>query len=187
MSFITALAICLGVIGGILAYLALGPAAGLLHIWLIFLATAMGVALGGTVEAYKNMVICAIFGIITAWAASLIVLNIPLAATLTLPVWAGIVVGFTTFFFVVMAHVPLLSAIPGTVVGYASTFAYLLQGADKSRLSTENLLSVSITNPLICMTVSVIVAAAFGLVSLKLATMMSSAATAPAALPSDAT
>ena len=175
MSFVTALAICLGVIGGFLAYLCLGPAAGAMHIWLIFLATAMGVALGGTTESYKNMVICAIMGMVVAWAASLIVLNVPLAAELTLPVWAGIVVGLTTAVFVLMAHLPFFAAIPGTVIGYAGTFAYLL-GDPKTLLTNENLLSASIKNPLFCITLSLLVAAAFGLVSLKLATIMSTKA-----------
>ena len=32
------------------------------------------------------------------------------------------------------------------------TFAYLLQGADAKRLTTENLLSVAPSNPLVCIT-----------------------------------
>lgn len=177
MSFVSALATCLGVIGGVLAYLSLGPAAGAMHIWMIFLAAAMGVALGGTPEAFKNLVICAIAGMVVAWAASLIVINVPLAAKLTLPVWAGIVVGATTAIFVLLAHVPIFGAIPATVVGYAGTFAYLL-GDPKTLLTNETLLGMSVKNPLFCMTLSIIVAAAFGLVSLKLATMMSTKATA---------
>ena len=180
MSFVTALAICLGVIGGFLAYLYLGPAAGLMHIWLIFLATAMGVALGGTMEAFKNMVVCAIMGMIVAWAAALIIINV--STGLPLPVWAGIMVGVTTAVFVLAAHIPVFAAIPGTVIGYAGTFAYLL-GNPKVLLSNNVLLGASIQNPLVNITISILVAAAFGIVSLKLATMMSTksvGATAPA-------
>ncbi len=178
MSFIAALAICLGVIGGFLTYLCLGPAAGAMHIWLIFFAAAAGVALGGTAESYKNMVICALMGMVVAWAAALIVINVPAAATLTLPVWAGIVVGLTTLFFVLIAHLPLFAVIPGTVVGYAGTFAYLL-GDPKTLLTNTVLLGAKVTNPLFCITLSILVAAAFGLVSLKLATLMSTRTTTP--------
>ena len=180
MSFVAALAICLGVIGGILAYLCLGPAAGAMHIWLIFIGAAAGVALGGTTEAYKNMVICALMGMVVAWAASLIVINVPLAATLTLPVWAGIVVGVTTGLFVAFGHIPFFATIPATVVGYAGTFAYLL-GDPKTLLTNDVLLGAKITNPLFCITLSILVAAAFGLVSLKLATAMSTRSAATAA------
>ena len=89
MSFVNALSLVLCVIGGFLTYLCLGPLAGVIHIWAIFIFTATGVALGGTNEAFKNLVICAFAGIIIAWIGSMIVLNVPLAATLTLPVWAG--------------------------------------------------------------------------------------------------
>ena len=180
MSFVSALAICLGVIGGFLAYLYLGPMSGLMHIWLIFLATAMGVALGGTTEAYKNMIICAIMGMVVAWAAALIIINV--SPGLPLPVWAGIVVGLTTAIFTLLAHIPIFAAIPGTVIGYAGTFAYLL-GNPKVLLSNEVLLGATVKNPLINITLSILIAAAFGLVSLKLATMMSTktaAAPAPA-------
>ena len=102
----------------------------------------------------------------------MIVLNVPLAASLTLPVWAAIVVGITTGCLAFIANIPLFPAIPATVIGYALTFAYLLQG-DAKRLTTDNLLSVAPTNPLVCMTLSLLVAAAFGIVSLKLATILS--------------
>ena len=179
MNFVTALAICLGVIGGFLAYLYLGPMAGMIHIWLIFIATAMGVALGGSNESFKNMVICGIAGMIVAWAAALVIVNV--SPGLPLPVWAGIVVGATTALFTLLALIPVFGAIPATVVGYAGTFAYLL-GNPKELLSNAVLLGMTVKNPLLNITLSLIFAAAFGIVSLKLATMMSTkaAATAPA-------
>ena len=183
MSFVNALSLVLCVIGGFLTYLCLGPLAGVIHIWAIFIFTATGVALGGSNEAFKNLVICAFAGIIIAWIGSMIVLNVPLAATLTLPVWAAIVVGITTGCLAFIANIPLFPAIPATVIGYAMTFAYLLQGADAKRLSTENLLSVAPSNPLVCITASLLVAAVFGIVSLKLATMMSTKA--PVAAPAE--
>ena len=172
MSFVNALSLVLCVIGGFLTYLCLGPLAGVIHIWAIFIFTATGVALGGTGEAFKNLVICAFAGIVIAWIGSMVVLNVPLAATLTLPVWAAIVVGVTTGCLAFIANIPLFPAIPATVIGYAMTFAYLLQG-DAKRLTTANLLSASPSNPLVCITASLLVAAVFGIVALKLATILS--------------
>ena len=106
MSFVNALALVLCVIGGCLTYLYLGPLSGYIHIWAIFIATAMGVALGGSNEAFKNMTICAIAGVIIAWIGSMIIINVPLAATLTLPVWGGIVVG------VIRSTSPRTSSVP---------------------------------------------------------------------------
>ena len=184
MSFVNALALVLCVIGGFLTYLSLGPLAGYILIWAIFIATATGVALGGTMEAFKNMVICAIAGVIIAWIGSMIILNVPLAATLTLPVWAAIVVGITTGCLALVANIPLFPAIPATVVGYAMTFAHLL-GNPKDLLTVKNLTSIAPTNPLISMVLSILVAAAFGIVALKLATMLSTKSTSTAPAPAE--
>ena len=184
MSFVNALALVLCVIGGLLTYLSLGPLSGYILIWAIFIATATGVALGGTMEAFKNMVICAIAGVIIAWIGSMIILNVPLAATLTLPVWAGIVVGITTGCLALVANIPLFPAIPATVVGYAMTFAHLL-GDPKNLLTVKNLTGVAPTNPLISMILSILVAAAFGIVALRLATMLSTRSTVAVPAPAE--
>lgn len=171
MSFVNALGLVLGVIGGILAYLSLGPLSGVYFIWAVFIYTATGVAIGGTNESFKNLVVCGIAGIFLAWIASLVVLNVPLAAVLSLPVWAGIVVGVTTAFLAWVANLSIFPAIPATVVGYASSFAYLLQTPGK--LANSVLLSFTLANPLIVMSISFLVAAAFGIVSLSLAKRLS--------------
>lgn len=185
MSFVNALGLVLAVIGGILTFLALGPFLGHAYfIWAVFIATATGVAIGGTTEAFKNLVICGIAGCLLAWIATLIIINVPVAASIGLPAWAGIVVGLTTGCLAWIANVPLFPAIPATVVGYAMTFAYLLSGdfTPGGHVSNKVLLGATLENPIICIPVSLIVAAGFGIVSLKLATMLStkSAANAPA-------
>lgn len=184
MSFINALSLVLTILGGILTYLCLGPLSGWILIWAIFIATATGVALGGTPEAFKNMVICGIAGVVIAWIGSMIILNVPLAATLTLPVWAGIVVGITTGCLAFVANIPLFPAIPATVVGYAMTFAHLLGNPGKL-LTVSNLTGFTYLNPVISISLSIIVAAGFGLLSLKLATLLSTSRTTTAVAPAE--
>lgn len=167
MNLINALALVLGVIGAALAYFSLGPASGVYLIWSVFIFTATGVALGGTREAFKNLVVCGTAGVVIAWAAAVVIVSVPLAATLTLPVWAALVVGATTALLPLVAHIPLFPAIPATVIGYASTFAYLVQTPDK--LSPEVLLGARLDNPLFVIVASLLVAWCFGTVSLSLA------------------
>lgn len=176
MSFINALALVLCVIGGILTYLALGPAANFFFIWAIFIATATGVALGGSIESFKNLVICGIAGVVIAWVASLVILSTVASVGLPLPVYAGIIVGLTTGCLALIANIPAFPAIPATVVGYAMTFAYLLQTPGK--LDLKVLLSATLSNPLICISLSILVAAAFGIVALNLAGKLSTVKTA---------
>ena len=174
MNFANALGIVLCVIGGILAYLSLAPLSGVYFIWAIFIFTATGVALGGTHEAFKNLVVCTILGVVLAWLASVIILNVPLAPVLGLPVWAAIVVGVTTGCLAWSANIPFFPAIPATVIGYAATFAYLLQTPEK--LSNAVLFSFTFGNPLAIMSISCLIAAGFGLLSLYLAGKMSTKA-----------
>jgi ABC-type antimicrobial peptide transport system permease subunit len=68
------------------------------------------------------------------------------------------------------ANIPALSAIPATVLGYSATFAYVLQ--TPGILSTNVLLSASWENPVIIVSVSLVLGVAFGIVSAKLAAKM---------------
>jgi len=178
MSFINALGLVLAVIGGVLAYLYVGPLHNVYFIWAVFIFTATGVAIGGTNEAFKNLVICGVAGVVLAWIAAMIIVNTlgSVGAALTPPVWIGIVVGVTTGFLAWIANIKIFPAIPATVVGYASTFAYLLQ--TPNMLSPAVLESASLANPLIVMTISFVIAAGFGIVSLSLAKKLSTPASA---------
>lgn len=161
MNLVNALALVLGVIGGALTYLSLST--GLFMIWATFVFTATGVALGGTAEAFKNLVACALMGMALAVIASLLILYVNLG--LPGPLWPAVVVGATTACLALVAHIPLFPAIPATVIGYASTFAYVLSA---NLLTPEGILGGGTKNPVFLITTSLIVAYGFGRISLAL-------------------
>ena len=163
MSSLVALSVSIGVLGGIATILYLNV--GLL-IWAGFLAWACYFHAGGNDAAFKNTIVCNAFGSFCAWVAALLILTIPLADSLTLPVWAGIVVGLTVMGLCLAAHIPMLSAIPASVYGYAATFAYLLQ--TPNALTRENLMSPSMANAFLLIVVSMALGAVFGMVSGKM-------------------
>lgn len=163
MKNLTALSVSIGILGGLATFLALGPFNGIFLIWAAFVAWGTFFAIGGNVEALKHTVICGIFGVLMAWIAALVIINVPGAATLGLPLWAAIVVCATVLVLCLAANIPLLSAIPASVFGYAPTFAYLLQ--TPGMLSNEVLLGGNLGNPLILIPISILVGACFGYVS----------------------
>lgn len=169
MSSLVALSVSIGVLGGIatILYLNLG-----LLIWAGFLAWACYFHAGGNDAALKNTIVCNAFGSFCAWVAALIILSFPLADSLTLPVWAGIVVGLTVMGMCLAAHVPALSAIPASVYGYAATFAYLLQ--TQGALTRENLTSASMANAFVLVVVSMALGAVFGMASAKVGAALTS-------------
>jgi hypothetical protein len=163
MSQLVALSVSIGLLGGIatILYLNLG-----LLIWAGFIAWACFFHSGGDGNALRNTIVGNAFGAFCAWVAALIILHFPLADSLTLPVWAGIVVGLTVMAMCLAAHIKAFSVIPASVYGYAATFAYLLQTADT--MTKDKLMSASMGNALLVVIISMAIGALFGLASGKL-------------------
>lgn len=174
MSSLVALAVSIGVLGGVatILYLKVG-----LLIWAGFIAWACFFHSGGTTAALTSTIVCNTFGAFCAWVAAVIILSFPLADKLTLPVWAGIVVGLTVLLLVLAAQVPALSSIPASVYGYAAVFAYLLQTPDA--LTKDKLMSASLANAFVLVVISLIIGALFGFVSAKVAGTLTAKAPAP--------
>jgi hypothetical protein len=172
MSSLVALAVSIGVLGGVatILYLKLG-----LLIWAGFIAWACFFHSGGNTTALTSTIVCNTFGAFCAWVAAVVILSFPLADSLTLPVWAGIVVGITVMLMVLAAKVPALSTIPASVYGYAAVFAYLLQTPET--LTKDKLLSASLGNAFLIVVISMILGALFGFVSAKMAGTMTAKAT----------
>ena len=173
MSSLVALAVSIGVLGGIatILYLKMG-----LLIWAGFIAWACFFHSGGTTAALINTIVCTLFGAFMAWLAAVIILSFPYAATLTLPVWAGIVVGITVLLLVLASKIPALATIPASVYGYAAVFAFLLQTPET--LTTDKLVSMGLGNAFLVVGISLIIGALFGFVSGKLAAAMTTKAVA---------
>ena len=172
MSSLVALSISIGVLGGVATALSLGPLAGIVYIWVAFIAWACYFAIGGDQKALQNTIVCGIFGAVTAWVALLVILGIPLGETLTVPIWAGVVVAGSVLVMCLLAHVEILSSIPASVLGYASVAGYALQ--TEGAFSMEALSSVGTGNALVVVAISIFVGAVFGMISGKVGGMLTS-------------
>ena len=160
-----ALSISIGVLGGIAAALCLGPLSGIVLIWAVFIAWACFFALGGDGKALQNTIVCSVLGAVLAWFALIIILGVPLADTLTTPIWAGIVIGVTVLIMCLLAQIEVFSSIPASVLGYASVASLGLQ--TPTAFTTNALTSVSFNNALIVIVISLVVGAILGMVSSK--------------------
>ena len=101
MNLVTALAVVIGLLGGVATYLVIGPAAGLgLQIWAIFIAWASFFHSGGNEDALVKSLVGSIWGAVCATAG--IFLLTKLGVT---PVTAAIAVAVSVFV--------------GRVIGYA--------------------------------------------------------------------
>jgi hypothetical protein len=160
MNNLTALSISIAGLAGLATFLAVGPLSGIFLIWAATIAWAAYFFLGATPEALKNTIVCGIFGVFMAWLAAIELTNIPSTAMLGFSFWAAITVTCSVLVMCLAANIPALATIPASVLGYSSTFAYLLQTPDK--LNQDVLLSASLNNPLILISISIVVGTYFG-------------------------
>ncbi len=160
MNNLTALSLSIGLLAGVATFLAVGPLSGIFLIWAATIAWAAYFALGANKEALKNTIVCGIFGVVMAWITAIAITNIPADAALGFPFMASIAVTFSVVTLCLAANTKALATIPASVLGYSSTFAYLLQTPDK--LAQEVLLSASFDNPLVVISVSIVVGTYFG-------------------------
>lgn len=171
MNPLTATSLSIAIFGAIATWMALSPLSGFVLIWAIFIAWAAFAALGADNTAFKSTVICGLFGVFIGWIGAYGFLAIPLGETLGVPLWAAIVVAVTAFAVVFASNLAIFGAVPASVLAYAATFAYLLQTEGKMSLAT--LTSTSFENPLLIISLSVILGAVFGKLSTEVAAQVS--------------
>ncbi|HSI24121.1 MAG TPA: DUF1097 domain-containing protein [Methylotenera sp.] len=165
MSKLTALALSIAILGGVWAFLALGPLAGYVLVWVGFIAWGSYFALGADTAALQKTIVGMIYGAIIAGVALALVGANPLGLTGALG--PAIYIAVTVFLLVIVANIPLLSSVPTNVYGYAATAGYALQttGAGSS-------MAMDLTNPVLLVAISVVLGAVFGMVSGKVAGML---------------
>jgi hypothetical protein len=174
MNKLTALSVSIAALSGVLTFLAVGPASGLFLIWASTIAWAAFFFLGADKPALVNMIVCGIFGAVMAWIGAFEIANIPADAMLGTPIMAAIAVAATVLVTCLAANIPQLAVIPASVLGYSCMFAYLLQTPEK--LTHDVLTGVSLGNPLILVSVSLVIGAFFGQWSAQLAAKLENCA-----------
>ena len=166
-----ALALSIGGLGGVATWLALSPLAGMVTIWAIFIAWGSYFHNGADTAALKNTIVCGIFGSVLAGVAFALITKVGLGGA-SLAVNAAVWVGLTVFLLVMGATIPAFSVIPSAVYGYAATAAYAIHaGEDLSAAGST--LAMDFSNPVLVISLSLIVGAAFGMLSGKLSAMIS--------------
>ena len=114
-----ALALVVGIAGGVIAFLYVGPLSAVgLFIPATFLGAASFFAAGHGLDALKSSLPANLWGV--AWATVALIL----LAMVTSPAMVGLIVGGVTGVMILGALVPALSFVPGQVVGLATTAAY---------------------------------------------------------------
>lgn len=158
MDIITALAVVIGALAAVATYLCLGPMAGTLAVWALFIGWGSFYHTGGKEAGLQKSAINHIWGALVA-AIALIVVGKAAGSLLT----TSLIVGVSVVVLVIAAKVAALSTIPAGVYGYASTAAATLMGGVKLDDPSAVFKAAALT------ALSLIVGNVFGYVSEKIA------------------
>ena len=161
MNIITALAVSIGLLGGLATYAFLADHFGLnLQIWAAFIAWASFYHCGGKISGLVSSVMANLWGVVVAALTLVVFSTVGLGATLSDPVWAGICVGVGVFVLVLATQIPFLSAIPATVYGFAATAGYVLLTSGANLL-----LEPTPQNPAAIIAMSMVIGGVLGYIS----------------------
>lgn len=159
MDLVTALAIVIGVMGGIATWLVVTIGSPYLLIWAMFIGWACFFHCGGKEEGLKNSAIANVWGVLCAAVGLIVALSMGLTAAT-----AGLLVGITVAIMIFGAKVPALGAIPASVYGYASAAAFILHGGALTAGTTG-----AIAQAAVGVAVSLIIGNVLGYISEKVA------------------
>lgn len=159
MDLVTALAVIIGVMGGIATWIVFTLGSKYVLIWAIFIGWASFFHCGGKEAGLKNSAIANVWGVICAAVALIVVLAMGVT-----PVTAGICVGVTVLIMILGAKVPALGAIPASVYGYAAAAGLFLHGSAAYGEGTTAVIHVAIAAA-----VSLVVGNILGIISEKIA------------------
>jgi hypothetical protein len=162
MSKLTALALSIAVLGGVWAFLALNPLAGVALVWVGFIAWGCYFHTGGDNAALQKTIVGMSFGAVMAGIALALVSSGALAGLGALA--APLIIAATVFPLVIAASANLLSVVPANVYGYAATAGLALTAGTAGNATAMNL-----SNPVLLVIISTILGALFGMASGKLA------------------
>ncbi|MGB3243365.1 MAG: DUF1097 domain-containing protein [Sulfitobacter sp.] len=123
MKLVQALALVIGIMGGIATWAAVSLGSPYVLIWAIFVAWGSFFHCGGGVDGAKASIPANIWGAVMAVVAFIALTSMGVTA-----LNAGICVGITVIVLILGASIPIFGAIPASVYGYASTAALFLLG-----------------------------------------------------------
>ena len=162
MSKLLALAVSIAVLGGVWAFLAFNPLAGVALVWVGFIAWGCFFHTGGDTAALQKTIVGMSFGAVMA-AVALALISGGVVSGLGV-LGAPVVIAATVFPLVILSGVSLLSVVPANVYGYAATAGLALTAG-----TAGNATMMDLSNPALLVIVSTVLGAVFGLASGKLA------------------
>ncbi|MBG0810522.1 DUF1097 domain-containing protein [Methylosinus sp. H3A] len=161
MSITSYKAVSVGALGGLAAFLALGPAAP--HGAQLF-AALIGWAgyqhFGGKLEGLKKSVLHYLFGVFLAALALVVSTRLPYGETIGDAAWTAIAVAITLGLLVLASKLPALGEWPVALLAYATLFA---------TTRADEIVALAPSNPVLLAALSLIVGAIFAFAAEHLA------------------
>ena len=131
MDLITALAVSIGLLGGVATYLCLSPFGFGLQIWAVFIAWASFYHCGGKASGLTSSVLANLWGVLWGALTLIAVTQTGMADTLGLPIWAAICVAVGVGLMILGAKIPIFSQDRDFIEGFVRNVDRTLKGKDQ--------------------------------------------------------
>ena len=164
MDLITALAVSIGALGGVATFVFLSPFGFGLQIWAAFIGWASFYHCGGKTKGLISSALANLWGVLWGALTLIAVTGTGMADTVGLPIWAGICVAIGVGLMILGAKIPVFSAIPAQVYGYAATVAFTLLTNAAGAMTAPRL-----ENPVVIVALSLVIGNVLGYISEALA------------------
>ncbi|MBU3887510.1 MULTISPECIES: DUF1097 domain-containing protein [Methylosinus] len=161
MSITSFRAVSVGALGGLAAFLALGPAASYgAQLFAALIGWAGYMQFGGKLEGLKKSIPHHLFGVLLAAVALVAATRLPYGETIGVAAWTAIAVAVTLVLLVLASKLPALAEWPVSLAAYATLLA---------TTHADDLLALAPNNPALLAALSLIVGAVFGYAAEQLA------------------
>ena len=158
-----ALSLSVGVIGGISAFLWMSVLSSVYILWVGFIAWGLFFKNGGDNNALKMTITAGIYGAVLAGLFFVLSGALTIGGAFNGPIWIAI----TVFVLIFGTQIPIFGCAPTAVCGYAACAGYVIHAADGAMIPMIS--SVALHNPVITVSLSIIIGAVFGMLSGKVA------------------
>ena len=165
MSELLALSVSVAILGGIWAFIALGPLAGYALVWVGFIAAACFFAAGADTKALSKTIVGMIYGAIVGWITLLIIKDVSVPCRARYGQQSSSAYSSS---FLSSSHRSICSpAVPANIYGYAAIVGYTLSAGKLDAVTATN-----DSNPLFLLIVSTILGGILGYLIGQLANVL---------------
>lgn len=147
-------------------------------VWMVFLGWGSFAAIGGDDRSIVPNIASNLLGVVMAWLVALLSLLNPLPQLIGFAPWIGLLSAVAVVAYILVSQIKPFTSITSASIAFAGSFGFLAHAPGAFTL--ESLLSFSLQNALILLSISVVLGTPLGILVNRIVGLLASRAASPA-------